>query len=81
MLTEIDIFLIGVLGGAVASIALAAVFYSHFHVVFKDYFYNKDLFLMSANIKKLRAEMLVIQEQIKQMNADTYHSIVEDEYR
>jgi len=76
-----DVFLIGMLGGAASSIALMIILYSHFHIVFKDYFYNKDLFLMMVNIKKLKAEMSIIQEQIKNMNLETYQSIVEDEYK
>ena len=81
MLTDVDMFLVGILGGALASGAIICVTYVHFHGLFKDYFYNKDLFVQAQNIKKLLAEVEALKEQIKHINLDHYETIVEDEFK
>lgn len=81
MLTDMDMFLTGVLGGALSSGAIIGVMYVHFHGVFSDYFYNKDLFVMQQNIKRLLAEVEALKEQIKHINLDHYETIVEEEFK
>ena len=81
MLTDVDVFLVGILGGALSSIAIFSVAYAHFHSLFKDYFYNKNLFVQSQNIKRLLAEVDALKEQIKHINLDHYETIVEDEFK
>ena len=81
MLSDLDIFLTGVLGGALASGAIISVLYFHFHSLFKDYFYNKDQFANALLVKKLVAEVDALKAQIKQMNLEHYQAIVEKEYK
>ena len=81
MLTDMDIFFVGVLGGIVSSISIFGVMYLHFHQAFKDYFYNKDHFIASLNMKRLTAEVAVLKEQIKHINLDHYETIVEEEFK
>ena len=81
MLTNMDMFLVGILGGALSSIAIVLVMYAHFYSLFKDYFYNKNVFIQAQSIKRLLADVGVIKEQIKHINLDHYETIVEDEFK
>lgn len=81
MLTEMDAFFMGVLGGIVSSITIFSAMYFHFHRAFKDYFYNKEHYVTIITVKKLVAEMNALKEQIKHMNLDHYENIMEDEYK
>lgn len=81
MLTDIDTFLIGVLGGIISSISIFSVMYFHFHQAFKDYFYNKEHYVTVLTVKKLCAEVSALKEQLKHMNLDHYENIMEDEYK
>ena len=81
MLSEMDVFLTGILGGALSSVCLFAVMYFHFQRVFKDYFYNKNNYVMAATIKKLVAEVDSLKLQLKHINLDYYDNIVKAEYK
>ena len=81
MLTEVDIFLLGILGGAISSAAIVVVMYSHFKLTFKDYFYNKDHYVNAVTIKKLFGEVNSLKEQITQINLDHYEKMVKEEYK
>ena len=81
MPNEIDVLFAGILGGGVGSIFVFSAMYCHFHLKFKNYFYNKEHFKTRMKVLELEDEVASMKIQLARLNAQSYHAIVEDEYK
>ena len=81
MPNEIDALFAGLLGGGLGAIFVFSTMYFHFHLKFKNYFYNKEHFKTRMKVLELDDDVASMKIQLARLNAEAYHKIVEDEYR
>lgn len=81
MPNEIDALFAGLLGGGLGSIFVFSTMYCHFHLKFKNYFYNKEHFKTRMKVLQLEDDIESIRVQLARLNTEAYHAIVEDEYK
>lgn len=81
MITEIDCILAGLLGGGIGCALVFSTMYIHFHLKFKDYFYNKEHFKTRMLVTELTDKVNGLGVQIGALNAEIYHRATEDMYK
>ena len=81
MPNEIDSLCAGLLGGGLGAIFVFSTMCVHFHLKFKNYFYNKEHFKTRMKVLELDDDVASMKIQLARLNAEAYHKIVEDEYR
>ncbi len=81
MLTVIDAMICGFLGGGAAALAVLGVMYINFQSKYKDYFFNKEQFKTRITVDRLMTDVTTLKMQVAMLNAEAYHSTVEDVYK
>lgn len=81
MPNEIDALFAGLLGGGIGAILVFSTMYIHFHTKFKNYFFNKEHFKTRLKVLQLEDEVSSMRIQLSRLNAESYHAVVEDEYK
>jgi hypothetical protein len=81
MPNEIDFLFSCFLGGGVGATFVFITMYVHFNLKFKNYFFNKEHFKTRMKVLQLEDEMSSMRLQISRLNSESYHAIVEDEYK
>ena len=81
MLTEIDVLMFGFLGGILGSFGVLGLMYINFQSKYKDYFFNKEQYKTRVYVDKLLTDVAALKMQVAVLNAEAYHSTVEDTYK
>lgn len=81
MPNEIDAIFSGLLGGGLGAIFVFSTMYFHFHMRFKNYFFSKEHFKTRMKVLLLEDEVSALKIQVARLNAESYHAVVEDEYK
>lgn len=78
---EIDALWAGLLGGFFGGMAVVGVMYFNYQSRLREYLFAKEGFRTRKVVEKMQEDIQHLKIQMAAINAEAYHSVVDDEYK
>lgn len=78
---EIDALFAGLLGGFIGGLTMVGVMYFNYQSRLREYLFAKEGLRTRRDVEKIREDIQHLRIQMAAINAESYHSVVEHEYK
>ncbi len=78
---EIDALFAGLLGGFIGGLSMVGAMYFNYQSRLREYLFAKEGFKTRRVVEKMLEDIHHLKMQMAALNAEAYHSAVENEYK
>lgn len=78
---EIDALFAGLIGGFFGGLSIVGAMYFNFQSRLREYLFAKEGFKTRRDVEKMAEDIQHLKMQMAALNAEAYHSAVENEYK